>query len=569
MAAIASCDQDDPTDEQTTDNPEITNIEGAGKIQANSTNLILHIDDVSEPKIRLYNADGSLVTPQPTLNYISDNPGTVSVSNGKITANEVGVAKIKVSSGDNGAEYINVTVVPDTVAIPDGAGNAAFFPFVVALEVSKSADEPMTVASDFKGTELSGVPVVLEPVDPNSGLSMNDNKITATKTGIHKVRAKSGDQYLSGDFTVVVHNGKQEDQVNIGYYLLHFPGQFKRYDVTAEPVILSVLESGWKDNSLYFKWYNDEPDFMTSKHPGIVDITLENRVRSVSPGGTEITVSYAGFESHFKTVVSVDMAGNWGASDANGKEYNLCFDPVSYPINYNAYTVDYKFVSPGIYIFGDAFVGKGTNVIADASYYTSGYDYTFGPPDPNAVFGQIWPFKNGVVVNDTGGVGGTAGYLLYWLGDNYHVKMTVGGMELDLFRGAGDCTLPGDNDPEDPDEPDIELIYGEWNMISQTYHFPDDPDNEIVDNLNSCELSVVYTFTSDGQYTESVICGPGGVPDGDDIYEATWSFVDGVFILDGEEGITIKKLDESTLVLVADHQDGTEVITATFTRKVE
>jgi hypothetical protein len=551
------CDKDPQQDLQV--EPEIVNVEGSGKIQANVSVLMLHPGNSAHPPVRLYNSDGTIVIPQPNFDWEADSP-IVSISNGTITAKEVGSTQITITDRAHGNAYIDVVVVPDSITIPDGPVNVAFFPFVLAVNVNSSGTElPLAVLSDYAANEINGA-VTYEIMNEGEGVSIAGGKLIATSPGVYHLKAKVGGDYLHGDLFVSAYGDSQADSRNTNFTVLDFPSQFNKYGVTSRSIKIHVLESGWKNNQLFFDFYETVPEQVSVEYPGVLQVVDGVNLKSIFPGYTPVTISFHGESVTANALVAIDFTGNWKATGPGGKVYNFCMSPPVNTIVYNATNYLWPehaeaYAKGG----GDAYIGLADEVVGDHFYMEATESFDLGVLDGTAKVAQIWPFKDGVIVNDTG-VDGIPGYLLYWKGKLDEFNMMVNESTLVLKNGLGDCELP----ETDPDMPDQELLYGQWKLVSETYQSPESPDvfNE---ELNGCQLGVIYEFTEAGEYFESVVCGPDGVEDG--TFESFWTLTDSTLVIEDDESYIVRELNNTSLKLILEYEDTGEVITSTYQRQ--
>ncbi len=520
----------------------------SGKIHSSTNYLKLHIGNTGSVSAKLYNSDGTLVSLQPGFTWSVDNNSALTVSNGNVTATNLGEALINVGDQSHGSGYIQVSVVPDTVAIPSGPANIVFEPYVLSLKPGSPLDIPAYIITDFKGISVSATPT-FEVQEQNSGITISGKTITASKQGIFHLLAKHNDNSLYGNLILAVNSSELKDYIITSFQSYSFPSIFNSPDLTADPIKISVFEFGRKNNIFFLDAYETSPDQIAVDYPSVMIADGNGSLKSLAPGYTSIQLVYkTAFITGIGSVVRIKTIGNWGAKGSDGTSYNFCFlDP--FPVKYG---LPYGFNKNGVYDdreqSGNANIASGNGMqAADKCSFLGGIRVEYLPGQlkakgqtPGNQIGQLLVSYKGKLVGGNLGDSGFTGYLIYWNGDNNKLILDAGvlnssvnGTKLNLVNGTGDCTASTASTACQLSKTALSrfgitstleatIIYGSDNKptfytftktvsnISNSYNINYDADGRIVKfnlvgsagSIDEVQL-VEFTYTSSNKYPDS------------------------------------------------------------------
>lgn len=445
LLVIAGCKKggDGGTSTTTTnpppDNPPTipSNAKG-GMVVASSKKIILHKGDQVSLSADAYDVNGNQVTS--ALQWSSTSTAIASASQGTIKAQSIGETIIKVGDGTNAEDYIIVSVVADTVAIPTGAANIKFSSPAIALKKGSTATIPAYTLTDYKGRTVSGTPV-FEFVNFDKATIQGNTIGAGNNAGTGLLLAKVNGVYLNGSLLVTVYGSTATDTIRSFHIVGRYPSAFNYYNETAGPVAIEVSESWTNPSGFHWHWYQTYPDKVISDYPEVISVNDKGEFTSKGPGITPITLSYKGISLKLFSGVNVDMSGSWG-----GGGYSFCVNKSLPPVIYDAFNLfteaDMKMGIMSVFDFTalNSVPGKSNikNLTTSTLYNTcmvfSGPNCGCGPSIgpfnvANARLGMIWvgPAPSGLPMKT---------YTMKWINDLDAVQLDNG---VKLVRGAGDC----------------------------------------------------------------------------------------------------------------------------------
>jgi hypothetical protein len=474
-----------PTPNNSVPNTESGSIPGI--INLSISTVILHLKNQVQITAKVFNSDGSLAMPQPTLNWSSSNPSVASVSGaGLITATSIGEIQITVANSANNIGLVNVSVVSDTTLISNTAANITFDSLYLKGTINSQVGIPSYIITDVTGRKVQATPTF--EIDNLSGSLINGTNINlGSINGIGMIKAKVNGKYLSGRLPLIAYDPlkPQTDTVRTITHVSNFPWKFYFYSLIASPIKIEVWTSfKYSTGGFGLNIFTTTPTKTTTTYPAVVGTTTDGLLISKSPGGTPVQFSYKNSNVlTLNTFVSVDFTGSWGAV-VSGTQYNFCFTKPLNPggiggtsivydngdesqLNSADFVVNYSggtYVGDGINpsIFTSCSINGGLSVTTYEGSLTSDY-FALYLNGPNNLLRE---------------------YILHYSGNINKIPMDIGGGNLiNITNGTGNCSPP------------LPLDSLARVLESKTW-----AENDCLANING-GFTHVYVFKTDGTGT--------------------------------------------------------------------
>ncbi|MBX2904095.1 MAG: Ig-like domain-containing protein [Chitinophagales bacterium] len=319
--------------------PEYIAPSQSGIIQVSANTIILKVGESASISAKLYEANGTEVSVQPTFNYTSEVPQIATVANGNINAIAEGETNIEVTDGLHGSSYVSVIVIGTSQTPPSDVYNIAFFPPILSLKQGESASFSYKIF-DRKGNEIfPGTPTfVLSGAFGDATVS--GTSVTAgSQSGVFSLLASIGGTNLLGSLQMVfgIPNGSNS---STSYVIdqVYYPCGFSSLGIKAKPVKVSIIETQSDGNgNVVISKYETSPDQITIKHPSVIT-NNGGRLQSVYPGYCKLAVMYKGVTVEGWSVVRPQLQGCW--RDPSGQISLEFFTPLA---NIITYFVKYKY----------------------------------------------------------------------------------------------------------------------------------------------------------------------------------------------------------------------------------
>ena len=438
-----------------------------GIIIASASRIILHTTDFVNLSANIYGVDGAIIS-NPSLTWNSEDNKVVTASNGNITAVSLGDTRVKISDGVHSDGYVNITVVSDTTNIPNEVANIVFDKLIVIAPTDTTFTLPNYIVTNNKGEAINKT--ITFDIDGYVGENISGNSITVNSNpGLGKIVAYSNGKKIRTNLDLFISNNLNNDNDTLRTFSLtsDWPELFRFYNVESTPIRILVKEV-WNLSKLWrsSRVYTTSPDNITILYPNVVNSTNEGKLISVGPGNTPISLKYKNSKDNdleFYASVNYDFTGSWQGS-IDDKVLNFCVDKGKmksimyssyggnegmFPVNgmsrsYNNFTPEYYGKSS--LIANSIQDNNVVNCEAGFCWYTGeGFPGSNGSSLPffiNTAF--VFLDKDGAALsgaynNWSPGLTGIPGYSAWYTGNPNKLSLKVGGKDMIITRGAGNC----------------------------------------------------------------------------------------------------------------------------------
>ena len=412
-----------------------------GSLKTNVSSLSLHKNSTASIVAYSVLANGT-VTAATSLVWQSSDNAIATVSNGVVSSKGVGNCEVTVTDGIHGILSINVSVLPDSIAISSKATqvNWSFKNDVVIIKPKSNFSVAGYKVYDAKGALVNTTVSFVTPT--GSGLTFSGNTVTSDTTlGSFDVIVTAGSDTLSGALKVVVASAVSKDT---SYTIARISGPlaFYKTGVTANrPLIINVIKSWYNANGVL-----NTSNFTTS--PDKIDF-YDNAVRVNEQGflvsqnvtkyinGARTDVFYKGIFGMYPLPVYINIGGSWGVNMSNGDQYNYCISQSGQDITYGARVPKIFDLTPLDPLF-----------ISGTYYFVrNGKEFLFG--STNLFTGLYWPQDDAIQRQDAihifhDGQSSSANNWFRFNNDNSICLWlsSPSWEDINFARDAGNCTVP-------------------------------------------------------------------------------------------------------------------------------
>lgn len=475
-----------------------------GIVKAIASNLMIHIGENAFDHAFLFDQAGNVASTQPAFTWTADSDAVTIDDTGYISANELGNYRILVSDGVHPECVVNLSVVADDVAIPEGPANAIFQKQAIVVDTNSSITIPNCILSDYRGNTIQQEPS-FSIDNPSYGTIINNSTLNTTQNSGFAYISVSVFNGVSGELIPVfipVFVGQNIDDSVIRYSVISFPAVF-RADIgtISSPILLDVVEfTRSTSGGIKTSFYQTTPDFLETDRNDVFELSQNATIKTKKLGQGQIIVGYKNQKMLFNCRSCFDVAGSW-VDESDGTIYDL----------------ERRYNAPDIFYTGSGSIKSSPFNIVPFLYegYPSGLDYL----NANVLInnqGQTTDFNTSSFIvppivdpNDTnnmysiGGLtSGNKGVNFYWINKLNRLKV-VNRYLNSTSTFISYVVRNGESEGNDPIDPVLtQILHGG----SQRTWTP----NDCIANL----APEIYTFKSDGSWTIQNIGGNVGNANG-------------------------------------------------------
>jgi hypothetical protein len=365
-----------------------------GGLAVNVSTLTLHVKDTVTIVAKLFAPDGTSAKLS-SLVWQSSDDTLATVSNGLVTARSLGICAITVTDGNHGILSVNVTVLPDSIAISARPAQVDFPTTndLVVMGLNSKIALPGFQVYDAKGhvVNVSGL-TFIPPT--GSGVAVASNTVTSGATsGVFPVTIVAGTDTIANPLQVLVAPAVSTD-TTYSITRINGPGSFQvnKLPFTSDRgFVLTIVKSWYQNNVLQNSTFVAAPDqvdcdqhFMSIDGQGYVVI---NNLGPTLTSESDMKLHYKGDWSYWSLISYSNPADSWGDKLSNGDTYNFCINSFAPAVTYYdlpATQVFYQNLAynphaPGIPVTGTYVIRRnGKTVIYGKSNSFSGMLYYGG-----------------------------------------------------------------------------------------------------------------------------------------------------------------------------------------------